>query len=154
MPQATPQARTLAKLARVDLENVKGTGKSGYILKGDVVEYLASLSGNGKPEQGPPFTHEMKEDYDGKVYPVSELYKMRFRQDDLVTGEMVGEDLLAIRAKAAGGRFRSHDGVMSFFVADRGFFTDPVKIEKTVKDEPVVEVSQGDTEGPGLTVSE
>ena len=132
MPRATPGARKLAKELGVDLDNVQGSGKSGYIVNDDVA--LAANTSNGKPEQGSPFTHEMKEDYDGKVYPVSELYKMRFRQDDPVTGKMVGEDLLAIRPKAAGGRFRSHDGVLSFFVADRGCFLEPAEVKP--KDEP------------------
>ncbi|KKN64475.1 hypothetical protein LCGC14_0490880 [marine sediment metagenome] len=133
MPQATPGARKLAKELGVDLDNVQGSGKSGYIVEADVRRMVVNAP-NGRPEQGPPFTHEMKEDFDGEVYPVSELYKMRFRQDDPVTGDMVGEDLLAIRPKAAGGKFRSHDGVLGFFVADRGYFGEPAEVKP--KDEP------------------
>ncbi len=155
MPRATPGARRLAKEVGLDLDNIAGTGKSGYIVEDDVRARLeATLAANGKPEQGPPFTHEMKEDYDGEVYPVSELYKMRFRQDDAVTGDMVGEDLLAIRPKAAGGKFRSHDGVLGFFVADRGYFAEPTEHPGPKPPPDELKAEPADTEAPGLTVSE
>ncbi len=130
MPQATPQARKIAKEVGIDLETVQGTGKSGYITLTDVE--TAMLATNGKdpgPDPGPPFSPELHEDFDGDVYPVSELYKMRFRQDDPVTGEFVGDDLLGIRPKAVGGRFRSHQGILGFYIADRGFFVEGVMFE-------------------------
>ncbi|KKK55101.1 hypothetical protein LCGC14_3077970 [marine sediment metagenome] len=145
MPQATPGARRLAKELGVDLDDVKGTGKRGYILEGDVTAYLpghlavteaALETANGK-EALPPFPDPAKhEDYKGEVYPVSALFKMRFRQDD-GHGDLVGEDLLAIRPQVVGGRYRSHEGTMGWFVADRGFFLAPVEsIPVDLPDEP------------------
>lgn len=144
MPQASPAARKLAEIGRVDLENVTGTGKSGYITKGDVASYL---SNGTAPEAQPPFPSVAQgiphEDYDGEILPVSALFKLRFRQDN-AQGEMVGEDLLAIRPKIVGGRFRTSAGILSYYIADRGFFNEP---EETVP-EPVPDVPPVDEVDP------
>ncbi len=143
MPQATPGARRLAKELDVDLEKVAGTGKKGYILVGDVQDY--------EQEAPPPFDHEMNEEFDGEVYPVSEIYKMRFRQDDPATGELIGEDLIGIRPKAVGGRFRSSAGILGFFVADRGYFVNGTEVVPEPEPEPKKEPEK---EAEGFAVSE
>jgi hypothetical protein len=121
MTQATPGARKLATELNVDLETIEGTGKSGYVLEQDVRRVASLDATNGKGPL-PPFPHgEIHEAFEGEALPVSDLYKLRFRQDD-GEGNLVGEDLLAIRPKAVGGRFRSSEGILGWFVADRGFF--------------------------------
>lgn len=123
---AAPAARLLAKDLGVAIEGVEGSGKRGYVTVADVRRQAAlpadGIRGNGKGQA------DVHEDYEGEVLPVSALYKLRFRQDN-GSGVMLGEDLLAIRPKAVGGRFRSSEGILGWFVADRGFFAEPVEVE-------------------------
>jgi len=144
--QASPAARKLAEIGRVDLENVTATGKSGYITKGDVARYLNN-GATAPLEAVPPHASVAKgiphEDYDGEILPVSALFNLRFRQDDGF-GEMVGEDLLAIRPKIVAGRFRSSAGVLGWYTTDRGYFNEP---EETVPD-PVPDVPPVDEVDP------
>ena len=148
MPQASPAARRKAVELGVDLLDVISTGKSGYIVVADVETAAANPP---VPEALPPFIptsehgdfefenlspEEAADLVAGVVLPVSSLAKMRFRQDDAEGLEWAGNDLLALRRKTAGGRYRSNDGILGWFVSDRGFFVDP---EQT----PPVESSNG-----------
>lgn len=145
MPQASPSARRKAIELHVDLMDVIGTGKSGYITVDDVARYR---NNGATPEATPPHASVAKgiphEDYDGEVLPVSVLYKLRFRDDDPLTGEFTGEDLMAIRPQTVGGRFRSSTGFLGWYITDRGFFNEP---EETVP-EPVPDVPPVDEIDP------
>ncbi len=140
MSKATPAVRALAEEYGLDLTNIEGTGKSGYILKVDVEARLEATL-NAANDAQPPFIptsdrsdvlqlddrspEEATALVSGVVLPVSLLPKMRFRQDDAEGQEWAGDDLLALRRKTAGGRYRSNDGILGWFVSDRGFFVDP-----------------------------
>ena len=137
MPQASPSARRKAIELQVDLLDVTPTGKSGYITVGDV---QGQAKKNMAPEPAAPFLppseHEDFEHRDlspqevrdlvrGVVFPVSLLGEMRFRDDHYNQTEWQGDDLMALRPKTAAGRYRSNDGILGWFVSDRGFFADP-----------------------------
>ena len=139
MPQASPAARALANEHSIDLFEVKGTGKKNYITIADVKQ---AIEDTRLPEAAPPFIEpSFHEDFEfedlspeaatallsGIVLPVSVLPKLRFRQDSADEQEWSGDDLLALRRKTAGGRYRSNDGILGWFVSDRGFFVDPVE---------------------------
>jgi len=137
--RATPRARQIAKAHDIDIALVEGTGKSGYVLPVDVEAYLSAMAlpqtkakakrakANGKAE---PVSLAMASQgvidalVNGAVLPVSILHKLRFRQDR-PTGEIDGEDLLALRPTPVGGTFRSDPSMVSWYVNDRGHFNLP-----------------------------
>ena len=168
MPQATPGARKIADELDVNLEDVTGTGKKGYILEGDVAQYANSMvpataaepfAEHGREQDlgfiplGEMTPAGVRELLAGVVLPVSILGDLRFRQDK--DDEFNGGDLLAIRPKAVGGRFRSTPAVLGWFVADRGLFAPKVEDEILVvtpqpEPEQVVEIPEGN----GFALSE
>jgi len=167
--RATPRAHQIAKAHDIDISLIEGTGKSGYVLPVDVEAYLGALAlpqtkakTNGKEaKKRAPVSLAMASQgvidalVNGAVLPVSVLFKLRFRQDR-PTGEINGEDLLALRPTPVGGTFRSDPSMVSWYVNDRGHFNH--KPAPVVQDRPVPlsETDGTETEQPtgGFGVTE
>ncbi len=177
--QATPRAREMAKAHSIDIAEVTGSGKSGYVVPIDItrhmtyleyLEYFETLEQKeAPPQESKPEVHEehefpfqdaspelVGELLSGALLPVSVLFSLRFRQDT-AEGELNGDDVLAIRPSPVGGLYRSDQSILSWYVADRGYFApepDPVKPQPVSPDNgssPQVEKAAESEEAFGVT---
>ncbi len=134
MTQATPGARKLAKKLGLDIEQIEGTGNSGYVTEADVEKFVPETEILDAIEIAPEVDRKLMdvaeaiEVLQGTVLPVSVLFDLRFRQDN-GQGEWKGDDLLALRPTPVGGAFRSDAGIISWFVVERGHFANGHKPE-------------------------